>query len=131
MCRDLDWRSPTANYELMLMKVRDEVSMRLCFRLTAVIGTRQERLPSLLVDPACKLNLRGASTCRVKHSPLAEIEGCRRCRVAAITVTLREPLSFLWCKCVVFFSHSSSRELSHGVVMSLARQRAAHTVEHR
>ena len=56
-CRNFDGRSLTANYELMLMKVCDEVSMRLCFWLTAVIATRQERLPSLLVDPACKLKL--------------------------------------------------------------------------
>ena len=50
-------RSLTANYELRLIKVCDEVSMRLCFWLTAAIGTRQERLPSLLVDPACMLKL--------------------------------------------------------------------------
>ena len=51
-CRDFDWLSLTANFELMLIKVCDEVSMRLCFWLTAAIGPWQERLPSLLVDPA-------------------------------------------------------------------------------
>ena len=56
-CRDFDWLSLTANFELMLIKVCDEVSMRLCFWLTAAIGTRQERLPPLLVDPACMLKL--------------------------------------------------------------------------
>ena len=65
VCRDFDGRTLTANYELMLMKVCREVSMRLCFWLTAVIATRHEQLLFLLVDPACKLNLRGASTCRV------------------------------------------------------------------
>ena len=39
----------TGNFELMLIKVCDEVSMRLSFLLTAAIATRQERLPSLLV----------------------------------------------------------------------------------
>ena len=45
--------------------------------------------------------------------------------------TIREPLSLPWCGCLVFFSRSSSLELSHGVAMSLDRQRAAHAVEHR
>ena len=48
-CRDDDWLSLTGNFELMLIKVCDEVSMRLCFLLTAAIATRQERLPSILV----------------------------------------------------------------------------------
>ena len=56
-CRDYDGCSLTTNYDLSLIKVCDEVSMRLCFWLTAAIGTRQERLPSLLVDPACMLKL--------------------------------------------------------------------------
>ena len=106
--------------------------MRLCFWLTAAIEIRQERLPSLLVDPACKLKLAWcASTCRVKHSLW------RRSKDVAIVMwlpppwTIREPLSLPLCKCLVFFSRSSSLELSHGVMMSLARQRAAHSVEHR
>ena len=48
-CRDDDWLSLTGNFEMMLMKVCDEVSMRVCFLLTAAIAIRQERLPSLLV----------------------------------------------------------------------------------
>ena len=52
-CRDFDGHSLTANYDLRLIKVCDEVSMRLCFWLAAAIATRQERLPSLFVDPAC------------------------------------------------------------------------------
>ena len=46
-CRDFDGHSLTANHELRLIKVCDEVSMCLCFWLAAAIGTRQERLPSL------------------------------------------------------------------------------------
>ena len=56
-CRDFDGHSLTANYELRLIKVCDEVSVRLCFWLTAAIAVRQERLPSLLVDPACMLKV--------------------------------------------------------------------------
>ena len=56
-CRDYDGRSLTASYELRLLKVCDEVSTRLCFLLTAVIATRQEQMPSLLVGPACMLKL--------------------------------------------------------------------------
>ena len=54
-CRDFDGHSLTANFDLRLIKVCDEVSM--CFWLTAATCTRQERLPSLLVDPACMLKL--------------------------------------------------------------------------
>ena len=50
-CRDFDGRSLTANYDLRLIKVCDNVSLRSCFWLAAAIGTGQERLPSLLVDP--------------------------------------------------------------------------------
>ena len=32
----------------------DEVSMCLCFWLTAVVARRPEQLPSLLVDPTCR-----------------------------------------------------------------------------
>ena len=123
--RDFDGHSLTANYELRLIKVCDEVSMCLCFWLAAVIGTRQERLPPLLVDPACMLKL-AWSTCRVKHLRW------RRSKDVAVVMwlpppwTIREPLSLPWCKCLVFFSRSSSPELSHSVMTSLYRQRAAH-----
>ena len=56
-CRDDDWLSLTGNFELMLIKVCDEVSMCFCFWLTPAIATRQERLPPLLVDPTCMLKL--------------------------------------------------------------------------
>ena len=123
--RDFDGHSLTAKYELRLIKVCDEVSMCLCFWLAAAIGTRQERLPPLLVDPACMLKL-AWSTCRVKHLRW------RRSKDVAVVMwlpppwTIREPLSLPWCTCLVFFSRSSSPELSHGVVMSLDRQHAAH-----
>ena len=45
-CRDFDCRSFTASYELRLIKVCDEVSMCLCFWLTAVVARRPEQLPS-------------------------------------------------------------------------------------
>ena len=56
-CRDDDWLSLTGDFELMLIKVCDEVSIRLCFLLTAAIAIGQEWLPSLFVDPACMLKL--------------------------------------------------------------------------
>ena len=56
-CRDFDGHSLTGIYELRLIKVCDEVSMRSCFWLIAAIAIRQERLLSLLVDPACMLKL--------------------------------------------------------------------------
>ena len=131
-CRDFDWRSLTANFELMLVEVCHEMSMRLCFWLTAVIATRQERLPSLLVDPACKLKL-----CVVREHAGLNIRLWRRSKDVAVVVWLpprwriSEPLSLPLCNGLVFFCHSSSPELSHGVVMSLARQGPAHAVEHR
>ena len=129
--RDLDWRSLTANYELMLMKVCHEVSMRLCFWLTAVIATQQERLPALLVDPACKFKLAWCEYMQGQTFALVEIEGCRRCRVAATTVdnsrTVVTPMVLMLC---VLFSFFVS-----GVVARcrdvVARQRSAHAVEHR
>ena len=123
-CRDFDWLSLTVNFELMLIKVCDEVSMRLCFWLTAAIGPRQERLPPLLVDPACMLKLACASTCRVKTLRL------RRSKDVAVVMwlpppwTIREQLSLPWCECLVFFSRSSSPELSHGVGSSTRRTRS-------
>ena len=87
-CRDDDWLSLTRNYALMLKKVCDEVSTRLCFWLTAAIAIRQERLPSLLVDPACELKLAWCEYMQGLAFALAEIEGCRRCHVAATTVDI-------------------------------------------
>ena len=54
--------------------------------LTAAIAIRQERLPSLLVDPACMLKLAWCKCMQEENSALAEIEGCRRCHVAATAV---------------------------------------------
>ena len=85
-CRHFDGHSLTANHELRLIKVCDEVSMCLCFWLAAAIGTRQERLPSLVADPACMLKLSWCKCMQEENSALAEIEGCRRCHVAATTV---------------------------------------------
>ena len=100
--RDFD-----ANYELRLIKVCDEVSMRLCFWLAAAISTRQERLPSLLVDPACMLKLAWCKYMQGSNSALAEIEGCRRCHVAATTVdnsrTVVAPVVQMLCALFSFF----------------------------
>ena len=122
--RHFDGRSFTANLKLRLMRVCDEVSMRSCFLLTAVIATQQEQLPSLLVDPTCILKLAWCAHMEVKFEwyvafvlwlpPLWES---------------REHLSCTWSKCHMFFSDFSSPKLPHGVVMSLDLQRAEHRVE--
>ena len=131
-CRDFDWRSLTGNFELRLIKVCGEVGMRSCFLLTAAIAIRQERLPSLLVDPACMLKLAWCKHMQGKTFASAEIEGSRRFHVAATTVDIPRTVvashgAHAWCSSLF----SSSLELSHGLVMSLDRQRAAHSEEHR
>ena len=51
-CRDFDCRSLTASYELRLIKVCDEVSMCLCFWLTALSQDVQNSChPFLLIQP--------------------------------------------------------------------------------